>query len=169
MRKRVPVTVGGGIALLLASQYFNFGLGWRSGEGGEEGTDPSAQVSVIPSQSFSEQPTVAPEPDDEQAADEQPGDETVQPESTPPDVVDVLIDGNQYLVLTAQGDTKRQAMTLDQIVTYASSAAGEPSGIRVRIARKPSAVAAAENAVIRRLTQAGLDADEIDSRRQLVE
>ncbi len=86
-----------------------------------------------------------------------------------PDVVDILIDGNQYLVVTEAGEDAREPMTLDQIVAMTATVDGEPSGIRVRVARTPNAVASAEAAVMKRLTDAGLAADQIDARRQLVE
>jgi len=171
MRKRVPVVVGGGIALLIASQYLNFGLGLQDDSGPGAGDEPSAQVSVDLGRSST--PTVS-EPDavvkEPSNAPELTSDTPSPTESAPLDVVDIVIDGNQYLVLTdASEDSVRQSMTLDEIVSLAETVVGESSGIRVRIARTPDAVAATDAAVMRRLSDAGFNADQIDARRQLVE
>ncbi len=168
MKKRGPILVGGGVALLIASQFFDFGLGFQDGSGPGDDSDPNAQVSMAPPVSHS---TTESKPDlteDDTTQDTVPRFvPTAEPEM--PDVVDILIDGNQYLVTTHVGESERKAMTLDQIVAMAATVDGEPSGIRVRVARTPSAVASAEAAVMKRLTDAGLAADQIDARRQLVE
>ncbi len=53
MKKRGPILVGGGIALLIASQFFDFGLGFQDGSGPGDDSDPNAQVSMAPSASRS--------------------------------------------------------------------------------------------------------------------
>ncbi len=168
MRKRVPVVIGGGIALLIASQFFDFGLGFRDGSGPGNSNDTQGQVSIAPSSS-SRPKTSSPDVAPEEAAMREAVAELETSVSTPPTIVDIMIDGNQYLVITRAGDDEREAMTLDQIVALAATVEGEASGIRVRVARTPSAVAAAEAAVMKRLADAGLALDEIDARRQLVE
>ncbi|MCM2369031.1 hypothetical protein [Aporhodopirellula aestuarii] len=177
MRKRVPIVIGGGIALLIASQYLNFGLGFRDGTG----SDPDGQVSIAPSVSrpAEAEPTDAPEEDalddatitDEEAAMRAAASELDVTPVVPvlPAVVDILIDGNQYLVLKAAGETEREPMSIEQIIAFAGTIEGEPNGILVRVSRTPDAIAAAEAAVMRRLSEAGLTDDQIDSRRQLVD
>ncbi|MFG0265843.1 MAG: hypothetical protein ACF8AM_11955, partial [Rhodopirellula sp. JB055] len=49
------------------------------------------------------------------------------------------------------------------------AAPGDASGIKVRVSRTPSAIAMAEEFLLEELRQSGLDEDEIDRRRQLVE
>lgn len=168
MRKRGPLIIGAGIALLIASQYFDFGLGFQDGNGPGDATDPNAQVSLdtivrrTPAQAV-------PDPADEMTAvDDVPRFiPAIEPQI--PAVVDIMIDGNQYLVLAHAGEQAREAMTLDQIVAMSATVDGEPSGIRVRVTRTPNAIASAEAAVMKRLADAGLAADQIDARRQLVE
>ncbi|TWU10616.1 hypothetical protein [Allorhodopirellula heiligendammensis] len=168
MRKRGPILVGGGIALLIASQFFDFGLGFQDGSGPGDATDPNAQVSMDPSVSRSTAESKREIAEDEMSEESIP---RFVPTAEPvlPDVVDILIDGSQYLVISQAGEGAREPMTLDQIVAMAATVDGEPSGIRVRVARTPNAVASAEAAVMKRLADAGLAADEIDARRQLVE
>ncbi|MBB3210461.1 hypothetical protein FHS27_006308 [Rhodopirellula rubra] len=182
MRKRVPVVIGGGIALLIASQYLNFGLGFRDGTG----SDPEGQVSIAPSVSRPSETSSDADPDDESLAEDIAIEESgldsdaamreaaSELELTPvipvlPSVVDILIDGNQYLVQTEAGESEREAMSIEQIIAFAGTVEGEPSGIVVRVARTPNAVASAEAAVMKRLREAGLMDDQIDARRQLVE
>ncbi|TWT56139.1 hypothetical protein [Allorhodopirellula solitaria] len=168
MKKRGPIIVGAGIALLAASQFLDFGLGFQEGDGPGATSDPNAQVSmdptITPSPSQSERESTR----DEAAEDSIPS-FAETPEPSPPDVVDILIDGSLYLVIVQAGEATREPMTLDQIVAMASTVDGEESGIRVRVARTPNAVASAEAAVMQQLSDAGLAADEIDARRQLVE
>jgi len=86
-------------------------------------------------------------------------------------VVDILIDGDAYLVATSKRDNQwmREKWTIDQMVDSAKSVAGDGSGIKVRIARTFSATAQAEQALVSALSEAGISADAIDQRRTLVE
>ncbi len=168
MKKRGPVLVGAGVALLIASQFFDFGLGFQDGSGPGETSDPNAQVSIDPTLSASTREIVEYSEEDANAQVDVP---RVEPIDEPrlPDVVDIVIDGNQYLVVADAAADDREAMTLDQIIAMAATVEGERSGIRVRVARTADAVASAEAAVMKRLTDAGLAADQIDARRQLVD
>lgn len=175
MKKRGPILIGGGIALLIASQFLDFGLGFQEGSGPDAATDPNAEVSMAPSVPASPSPAEMIQDPAEGTPEAEAGIEDSIPRFVPtveprlPDVVDILIEGNQYLVVSEAHEDAREPMTLDQIVAMAGAVAGEPSGIRVRVARTPSAVAAAEVAVMNRLADAGLASDQIDARRQLVE
>lgn len=169
MRKRVPIIIGGGVALIVASQYFNMGLGLQDGDSAGTAAEQAEMSSLEDAIADVESMTpdaFTPNPSEEPA----PAEMTLVPAAALPEVVDVLIDGNQYLVAVDALDAdKREAKTLDEIVAFASEVPGEPSGIRVRVARTPDAVASAEAAIMARLGEAGLTKDEIDSRRQLVE
>lgn len=175
MRKRIPIAIGGGIALLIASQYLDFGLGFQNGSGPGSGNQEQVSVDPNPSRPPDSGTVESPEQSDAVTPNEQAmrdaaaelENELADPPR--PNVVDILIDGNQYLVQTQTGKTERKPMTLDQILAYAGTAPGNENGIRVRIARTPDAVAAAEASVMRKLSDAGLTIDQIDARRQLVE
>lgn len=170
MRKRVPVALGGGVALIVASQFFDFGLGFRDGSGpGNSAEDAElAAVEEAIAEIDSPQPI---NPPASKIAEKSPAEMKLIPATpTAPPVVDILIDRNQYWIATDANDLdQRAAKTLDEIVLLAQDVAGEPSGIRVRIARTPDAIAASEAALLTRLGEAGMNKDEIDSRRQLVE
>lgn len=173
MRKRVPIVIGGGVALIIASQYFNMGLGFQDGDGAgtaEEQAEMASLENAIADIESMTPDAIFPEESDE-STDTVPTEMSLVPAApTMPPVVDVLIDGNQYLVsMDAVDGDQREAKTLDEIIAFAAQVPGEPSGIRVRVARTPDAVASAESAIMSRLTEAGLTKDEIDSRRQLVE
>lgn len=173
MRKRVPVVLGGGVALLVASQFFDFGLGFTDGDGPADSAAETELASIEDAITDvdSIQPNLTSKPSDEET--EQLASEPMEfvPASlTQPNVVDVLIDGNQYLVAVNADDLdQREAKTLDEIIAMTANASGEENGIRVRLARTPDAIAASEAAILTRLGEAGLTDDEIDSRRQLVE
>jgi len=171
MRKRVPIVLGGGVALIVASQFFDFGLGFRDGSGpGETAQDAElAAVEEAIADIDSMPPIGAPDPTIDEEANNAEMELVPAKPSTPP-VVDILIDGNQYWIATDADDLdQRAAKTLDEIVELAENVEGESSGIRVRIARTPNAIAASEAALLTRLGEAGVNKDEIDSRRQLVE
>lgn len=170
MRKRVPIVIGGGVALLVASQYFSMGLGFQDGDSAGTAEEQAEMLSL--EDAIADIESMTPEavfPDG--SVEFAPTDMSLVPAApTMPPVVDVLIDGNQYLVsIDAADSSQREAKTLDEIIALAAQVPGEPSGIRVRVARTPDAVASAESAIMSRLTEAGRTKDEIDSRRQLVE
>lgn len=163
MRKRTPLIIGGGGALILiASQLFDFGIGFRG--------DDELVV----------QPTAEPKPSEASlplSGDQSPD---VQDDSPTIELIDVLIVGDQYQVASivdsgATADKSedepltRSVMSIDEIVAAVSLATGGRSGVRVRIRRTPSAIAIAETFLLDRLGEAGLDEDEIDRRRRLVE
>lgn len=156
MRKRIPLAVGGGIALLIASQFLDFGLGFRSGESPSVSTNPDGSSAILDA-------IVASEEDTSEET------ETPLPVVTP-EIVDVLIDGEGYLVVTdANQPEQREALALEALLSAVQAAPGDSSGIKVRISRTPSAIAMAEEFLLEQLRQSGLDEDEIDRRRQLVE
>jgi hypothetical protein len=162
MRKRIPLAVGGGIALLIASQFLDFGLGFRSGESPSVSTNPDGSSAILDA-------IVASEEDSSEETETKSETETVLPVVTPK-IVDVLIDGESYLVITdANQPEQRDALTLETLLAAVEAAPGDASGIKVRVSRTPSAIAMAEEFLLEQLRQSGLDEDEIDRRRQLVE
>ncbi|WP_047813731.1 hypothetical protein [Rhodopirellula islandica] len=162
MRKRIPLAVGGGIALLIASQFLDFGLGFQSGEAPSVSTSPDGSSAILDA-------IVASEEDSPEEAPTEPASESPLPLITP-EIVDVLIDGESYLVITnANQPEQRNALALEALLSAVDAAPGDASGIKVRISRTPSAIAMAEEFLLEQLRQSGLDEDEIDRRRQLVE
>ncbi len=89
----------------------------------------------------------------------------------PLDWVDVLIDGDDYLFATGQrdGDFVREGKTVAELVDAARSVSGDATGVKVRITRTFQATAQAEATLMAALTESGLNEDEIDQRRTLVE
>lgn len=86
----------------------------------------------------------------------------------PSRLLDVLIDGETFLVRVDAGQT-RQPRRLDEIESLAGDVPGDDSGIRARVTRRFNAVARAERALLETLSNAGLTDDEIDYRRTLVD
>ncbi|MEM1227588.1 MAG: hypothetical protein AAGJ40_17960 [Planctomycetota bacterium] len=164
MRKRTSMMIGGGAVLLILGSFLDLGIGFPGGDSdgesdGDSAKDADALVAVD--------------------ADTSPLDNVINemvetvvepPEPMLPPVVDVLIDDDRYLVVVdaAQPD-QRSAKTLPEIIAMAALVDGEDNGIRVRITRTPSAIAIAEAGLMKSLRSAGVDEDEIDSRRQLVQ
>lgn len=158
MRKRIPLAVGGGIALLVASQFLDFGLGFQSGDAPSVSTNPDGSSAILDAIVASEEDAV----------------DQTEPEPSPlvatPEIIDVLIDGESYLVVTnANQPEQRESLTLEALLSAVQAAPGDASGIKVRISRTPSAIAMAEEFLLEQLQQSGVDEDEIDRRRQLVE
>jgi len=89
----------------------------------------------------------------------------------PLDLVDVLIDGDDYLFAVGQyeGEFVRETKSVAEIVAAAQESHGDASGVKIRISRTFSATAQAERTLVRALSEAGLSEDEIDQRRTLVE
>lgn len=62
------------------------------------------------------------------------------------DCVNVLIDGHDYLLQTANdGEKGYRKTTIEQVLTLAKDAKGTPTGIRVKVLCKASARASAED------------------------
>ena len=88
----------------------------------------------------------------------------------PLDLVDVLINGDDYWVATAtvDGELDRHKKTVEEVVSDCTKSVGDSSGIKVRISRTFEATAQAERQLIDALEIAGLSEDQIDQRRTLV-
>ncbi|MEO9590120.1 hypothetical protein [Rhodopirellula bahusiensis] len=156
------MAVGGGIALLIASQFLDFGLGFQSGEAPSVSTEPDGSSAILDAIVASEEDT---SDDSETEPDSEPQLPVVAPE-----IVDILISEESFLVVTdANQPEQRKALALEELVSAVESAPGDSSGIKVRISRTPSAIAMAEEFLLEQLQKSGLDEDEIDRRRQLVE
>ena len=87
-------------------------------------------------------------------------------------MVDVLVDGGEYYVVrrfASDGLPVRDPMTLEETVGLARSVPGAADGVRVRVSRKPNAIAGAVTDLMDRLREAGFEDDQIDYRTRLVE
>ena len=84
--------------------------------------------------------------------------------------VEVLIDGTDYFLRRgAADDGEWVAAEPDAIVGYAREAAGDETGVRVRVFRRPSSLASAEDRLATALRDAGVSNSEIDVPEKLVE
>ena len=73
------------------------------------------------------------------------------------DVLVVLIDGHDYLLETGTGDdVVYQPTSLEEIAEQAELATGDKNGVKVRVLRRVSARASAENALKDKLESAGI-------------
>ena len=165
MRKRVPIAIGGGIAVVVASQFIRFGIGLPDGEG-----PPAVPSAADPPPIASEQPQPVSPPLQPEA--DQPNDSDVPSvlNAPPPSVVDVIIHEDRYWVMpSSKPEIPRRPMTREEVVAFAADVPGQPNGIVIRIARTPDAFALTETTLQAALKQAGIDDDWIDARRQLVD
>ncbi|MEM9702303.1 MAG: hypothetical protein AAF907_07655, partial [Planctomycetota bacterium] len=88
-----------------------------------------------------------------------------------PALVDVLVDGGEYLVVqgySADGLPRRRGLSLSAVLDLAGRVAGQ-DGVKVRVSRTPDAIAGAVSDLMDNLRSAGLEEDEIDYRTRLVE
>jgi hypothetical protein len=83
--------------------------------------------------------------------------------------VEVLVDGRDYFLRRGTGEKAQWvAAQPDVIVSYARQAKGDETGVRVRVFRRPSALASAEDELAERLRSAGLKSSEVDFQEQLL-
>ncbi|MFK7820894.1 MAG: hypothetical protein AB8G99_19425 [Planctomycetaceae bacterium] len=77
-------------------------------------------------------------------------------------VVTVLIDAREFAVLTKKdGQEEYKAASMDQIVQMARAAQGDDTGVRVKVLRRESAKASAEESLRNSLASAGVPATSI--------
>ncbi|MEM6978941.1 MAG: hypothetical protein AAF539_04680 [Planctomycetota bacterium] len=158
MRKRVPIAIGV-VAVAVASQFVDFGLGFQQGGDPEEPTE--VRDEATPDRVAIDADSMIVEPTEESSP-------TTEPQI--PEVVDIRIDGEQYWVITdASNPESRVPLTLDEITSLIAEVPGEANGIKVRVTRTANAIALAEAGLITHLRESGINDDQVDSRRQLVE
>lgn len=84
-------------------------------------------------------------------------------------VVEVLVDGRNYSLRRGTGaDAEWIAAEPDVIASYAKQAKGDETGVRVRVFRRPSALALTEEKLAEELHAAGVTPAEIDFQEQLL-
>lgn len=185
--KLVPAAMISAIVLavmsLLGLLNFDVGTPSLSVDGVTSDVPPESPKQKSPEEKLSEEKLSEPEPREQErlTAAEVPdgGDEGAAADGTesspepmnPARTVDVLIDGEEYLVELhgSDGDSTREARSLSEIVEMARASSGDAAGIRVRISRRFNAVQRADRALRDALSEAGLGHDEIDHRRTLVD
>lgn len=162
VRKAAKVGVVAAVALgLLGLFSFSFpGLGGTDGGTG----DGDVQVKT-------ESPAPETETPDEDNTSEPAGPAKEQPSLQPLDLVDVVIDGDDYWVGIGikDGDVVRETKTLEQITAACATVPGDESGVTVRVSRTFQATAQAERALMSALTDASINEDAIDHRRTLTD
>lgn len=137
--------IGGGILLAVLGTFLSFMGGLFPGLGGGGGTGDSGDGPKVQLGVDSETPET--KPPSETAANLNDG------------VLDVLIDGKEYLVLQEGG--AREAMTLEKIGQLAKQAPGNEDGFRVRISQKDNAAFSAEQDLKTELEKQGLRPEQI--------
>ncbi|HUG91163.1 MAG TPA: hypothetical protein VML55_10030 [Planctomycetaceae bacterium] len=145
MRKRTAaggiVVVAAVVGLWLSGLFKGFGPG-GTGEGDGDG----------PAEHRAEVPTSLQTRDDDNPP----------LSSDPAQVVEVLIDGEQYSVRRAiAGGAAWRPADLDEIARLAESASGDAQGVRVRVRRRSTALPSAEQQLEEALLQAGLAGTEV--------
>jgi hypothetical protein len=148
----------------LVSNLFNLNVGGIGGDGeGRIGIPTSSSVST-PDAEPSEPPPQS-EPETEPVSTEGPDDSIGEG-----GVVVAMIDDHDHFLRRGTGeDGEWIAAEPDAIAAYARQAAGDETGVRVRILRKPSARAAAEESLVEALRSVGLTDSEIDVTEKLLE
>ena len=152
MRRRVTIVGGVILAAGLLLGWLGKGfLGLGGGEGPGSGPGDASQVRV--------------QAPDSSSADEPPGSNTrtvSERSETEPAVassagaVDVVIDGETYLVRQESGrEPAYQPIELDDLVARVQAAEGNSAGVRARISRRGTSIPVAED----KLDQALLQAD----------
>jgi hypothetical protein len=152
------------------SNFFNIRLGGI-------GTDEGSQIG-LPTQT-----TVA-DSDRDETPSEPPAQTEPLPESDDQSVslqdtsnaigaggaIDVLIDGRMFFIRRGAGEHATWVPAEPAVIaSYAQQAEGDETGVRVRIFRRPSALASAEKDLSDSLHSAGIPASQIDLREQLLE
>lgn len=136
--------IGGGILVAILGTILSFMGGLFPGLGGG-GTGDSGDGPKVQLGEDSETPET--KPTTETAADLNDG------------VLDILIDGKEYLVLREGG--AREAMPLEKIGQLAKDLPGNEDGYRVRISQKDNAVFSAEQNLKTELERQGLPPEQI--------
>lgn len=116
-------------------------------------------------------PQVAAESDSDTSTQETESSPTESEVINPLELVDVLIDGDRYLMAIGQRgeDLVREARTVAEIVEACLATAGDSSGVKIRVTRTFEATAQAEKTLMTAVKQSGLVEDQIDQRRTLVD
>jgi hypothetical protein len=159
IRKAPKAAVGGGALMLAFLLYmlFPFGLGSDSGQGESEGESSSAGDAMVTSRPMTTPtPGVVNDPsplssftDDEKRA-------------LSDDVLTVLINEHDYLVeLPSDSEPVNRPLPLDRILALAELATGDANGIRVRVLRRDSARASAEEKLRLELKRVGVGSSAI--------
>ncbi len=146
------LTVGGfilvGLGIVIGSLTGLPGLGGRGNEGSHDPATQDSNPQPVDSQS---QPQSIDKPAEESA-----------------DVIDVLIGGQTYFFRPA-GAEKYRPIELSELIRLAKQARGNHDGIRVRIARRKTSRASAEQQLEDELTKAGLPRNSLSWQKDLVD
>jgi hypothetical protein len=163
IRNAPKAAVGGGALLLAFLLYmlFPFGLGSGSGQGESEG-ESGGESSSTGDAMVTSRPMTTPGMD--ALNDPSPLSSFTDDEkrALSDDVLTVLIDEHDYLVeLPSDSEPVYRPLALDRIVAVAELATGDANGIRVRVLRRDSARASAEEKLRLELKRAGIESNAI--------
>ncbi len=174
MRKTIPVVVVGGAVLLIASQFLTINVGLKNPSVPiEEQVAEKAEAAAETVKETAKSVIDAVKDTNEKSSD------LDAPENAYVGmvIVDVVIDGDNYLLLTVQPtqanvsgvEEERKQVAQHEVVRLATELPGDPTGIKVRIQRTANATAQAEAELLAALAAAGVSKDQIDYRSKLVE
>ncbi len=151
------LTIGGG-ALIGVAMVYGLLNGLFSGFGGN-GPGSGAQALVSNGNNSMSMPDAS--------QSKPPVENETPPEST--DVVNVLIDERSYFIrLLVDGKGEYRRIELPELVNLAKAARGNEDGIRVRVSRRESSRASAENLLQEKLLGAGLRKESIHLQKGFV-
>lgn len=169
--RALPVVAIGGVALYLASKVLDLDMNvrWEDSEQSvAEGIGDGVEQDIREVQTAIGS-----------AVEQVDEDQTIIPTENQyvgGDVVDVLIDREQYLLqvkpraeATLVNGVPRQSVAIQEIIRLTRELPGEESGIKIRVRRTAAATAAAEKELLAELHNADIPDDQIDFRTELVE
>jgi hypothetical protein len=158
VRKVPKAAMGGGVVLLsfLLFMLFRFGIGGEPGKGDNDNQFSPGDVMVTSQPASTDPMSVFPSED---ASEKLTLDEKTALSN---DVLAVLIDERNFLIeLPSDTDPIYRQMPLERIVQLAQLAKGDSNGIQVRILRRESARASAEEELRKELNRSGIESDAI--------
>lgn len=170
--RRAKWGIGAAVVVGLAwflSNFFNIRLGGI-------GTDEGAQLGVPTQTSVADgektpaepppQTEPLPDPDDNQSVSLTDSSDAIGAGGA----LEVLINDRTFYVRRGTGENATWVPAEPTVIaSYAQQAPGDETGVRVRIFRRPSALASAEKELSDSLQTAGIPASQIDLREQLLE
>lgn len=162
-----------GLALFMLFRGFGLGPGNGTGEegsGGNADEETKEEAKILAADAAPSRSEAQETHDDKVARQQSPGGLTFDEEKAiAGNVLTVLIDEHDYLMqIPGTTDAVYRRSELQRLIELAKRTKGDTNGIRVRILRRESARASAENQIKADLLHAGLTADAIVMPRDFV-
>lgn len=170
-RKAVRAASGGVIVIVaLLALLFMQGPGTGDGESEETSTTPgntqlTASADATSAMLTSSQDAAAPtdEPTEEQLT-------AAEQAALSDNTLIVLIDEHDFVIRIPEGDSERwEPIELERLTEIAQKARGDSNGIRVRIEKRVTARASAEQRILSALKDVGIGSDAVFESSELIE